>query len=70
MKATIKIIAIISLLVLGLVGCRNDDNEAHRLEVYILRYAESTNDLLVDERPIFTQEDILSYEWGYTYNCF
>ncbi|MTI70825.1 MAG: hypothetical protein FH751_11305 [Firmicutes bacterium] len=65
MKTTIKIIAII-LLLLGLVACHNDANDANdadRLKLYILRHVEGTNDLVIDESPIITGEDILSYEW-------
>jgi len=62
MKATIKIIAILSLLFI-LSACNDYDNDADRIELYILRNIKGTNNFVIDEEPIITGEDILSYEW-------
>lgn len=63
MKTTIKLIVISALLFI-LSACNDYDNDADRLELYILRHVKGTNDFVIDEDPIITGEDILSYEWN------
>lgn len=62
MKTTIKLTVIITLLFI-LSACNDYNNDADRLELYILRHVKGTNDFVIDEDPIITGEDILSYEW-------
>lgn len=62
MKAEIKLFLVI-LMSFVLTGCNSYDNDAYRIELYILRYVEGSDDLVIDEKPIITGEDILSYEW-------
>jgi hypothetical protein len=63
MKTSIKLVVIISILLI-LSACNKDDNEANKLELYILRHVEGTDDFVKDEKPTFTGKDILSYEWS------
>lgn len=57
---------IIILFVLFITtACNNDDSSSKedKLELFILRRVEDAEDLVIDETPIFTDKDILSYEW-------
>lgn len=64
MKVTKKFIVIVLILILFILSaCNNYDNDADRIEMYILRHVEGSNDFIIDENPIFTGEDILKYKW-------
>lgn len=61
MKVIKKNLIIVTLLFI-LSTCNNSIN-ADRLEFYILRSVEGSYEFIIDEKPIFTGDDILSYEW-------
>ncbi|WP_105616352.1 hypothetical protein [Vallitalea okinawensis] len=62
MRRVLKVFIIVcSLFVLS--ACESNDNNAARLELYILRHVKGTHNFIIDEKPIFTGEDILNYEW-------
>lgn len=62
MKIYIRFILIITLTIL-LSACNDEKNNADNLEFYILRHVEGSNEFVKDDKPIFTGEDILSYDW-------
>lgn len=65
MKRTIKVFIIMfTLFILSACNNNSNSNDADRLELYILRNVKGTQNFIIDENPIFTGEDILSYEWS------
>lgn len=62
MKRKVKFFILITLMVI-LTACNKEQNNADSLEFYILRHVEGESYFVIDEKPIFTGEDILSYDW-------
>lgn len=56
-----KIIGIL-ILPLFLIGCSSNSNDANRIEFYILGSIEGPGEF-EGKSPIFTGDDILSYDW-------
>ncbi|XMB66566.1 hypothetical protein RI065_09720 [Mycoplasmatota bacterium zrk1] len=58
------ILALLITLVCLLSGCAEAMSiDAHKLEVYILRKSDESNEFIMDKTPIFTGNEIESYEW-------
>lgn len=58
------IIMIAVTLLFTFSACDNDNSmNAEKLEIYILRWVDNSDEFIIDEKAIFTGEDILSYEW-------
>lgn len=60
MRITFNLIAILSMAA-ALSGCGKSDKT--KLELYVLRHVEGSNEFVRDEKPAFTGKDIKSYEW-------
>lgn len=65
MRNICKLIIVISILLI-LSGCQKTNHNAENLEMYILRHSvidKNNSEIIKDDSPIFTGNDIKSYDW-------